>query len=230
MTVVIAGHSSAREFISLYLEDEPIYTSSAEESPGFLMEIVMEMSKRIDISLKVNFLPWKRAQEMTIHSSNAVIFPLTRTEAREPNYRWVCKVFDVPVMFINKKGSPLINSVEDAQQLRKFAVIAGTPQEEQVKKWGLDKYASVKGKDLYQLLAEDKLQAIYTARPEAAYAWKNLGYKETLQYGATLQTLSLWIAASKESDKIDSDQWIAALEEIKKTGFYDKTFEKYFGD
>ena len=96
--------AQAQPEITFYLEDEPIYTSSSTTSPGILMELVMEMSKYLDIKPDIQFYPWKRAQINTVKTPNAIIFPLTRTKKREEKYNWVCKLFDVPVMFINKRG------------------------------------------------------------------------------------------------------------------------------
>jgi len=219
----------ANDKISFFLEDEPIYTSNSKSSPGFLLEVVIEMSKKLKIEPEIEFLPWIRAQSMAKHTQNSVIFPLTRTESREPNYKWICKIFDVPVMFINKKGNPVINTVEEANQLRKIGVIWGTPQEEKLKQLGVKPVARMKGKMLFEVLAKNVVDAIFTARPEAVIAWKQGGYKEEIQYGSTLQTLPLWIAANKNSDKIISSQWDEALKKLKTSGFFNLKFEKYYG-
>ncbi len=52
----------AENDIVFYLEDEPVYCSDSKESPGFLLEIVLEMSKVLDIKPKLEFVPWNRAQ------------------------------------------------------------------------------------------------------------------------------------------------------------------------
>lgn len=218
----------AIESIVFYLEDEPIYTSADEQSPGFLLELTIEMSRVMAIKPEIQFLPWKRAQRKTINTSNAVIFPLTRTASRENNYRWVCKIFEVPVMFINKQGGPVINSIEDAKKIRGIGVILGTPQEEYLKQQGVG-YVAVSGADLYSGLAEGKYNFIYTAKPEAMLGWKKGGYLVSLQFGKPQQTLPLWIATNKESNLINDEQWIDALEKTKASGVFDALESKYFG-
>ena len=213
-----------------YLEDEPVYTSSSSKSPGFLMEVVMAMSQVMEIEPEIRFHPWKRAQMNAMETPNAFIFPLTRTKEREDKYHWVCKVFDVPVMFINKQGSKVINSLAQAKRLNDIGVILGTPQEAALAKIDPQKIVTVTAKNLVPMLAKGGVQAIYTARPEAVLAWKQGGYTGKLQYGATLQTLPLWIATSKTSDKADYAAWAAALEAVKRTGEFDRLFQQYFGD
>ena len=223
-----AGWVQAQEEITFYLEDEPIYTSSSKTSPGILMELVMEMSKHLDISPNVQFFPWKRAQNNAIKTPNAIIFPLTRTKSRESQYNWVCKLFDVPVMFINKRGRSVINSLEDARLLSKIASVIGSAQGERIKTYQLENVTQVKGSALYRLLNSGRVDAIYTAQPEAVYAWRQEKYQDKLQFGATQQVLPLWIASSKDSVNIDNKKWQAALEHIKKSGFFDQKFKEYF--
>ncbi len=227
LSLIIAGPALAAEDIVFYLEDEPIYTTNSQENSGFLIEVVMEMTKVMGLKPKVQFLPWKRAQLMTIATPNAVIFPLTRTPSREPNYRWICKVFDVPVMFINKQGKALIDSPKQARQIRGIGVILGTPQEEQLKAFGVP-YVTFSGKQLFPALADNRVAAIFTAQPEAVLGWRKAGYSDRLQFGKTLQVLPLWIATNKDSDKVRDDEWIRALNTIKESGFFNRMLKKYF--
>jgi len=217
----------AADSIVFYLEDEPIYTSSNLQSPGFLLELSTALMNIIGIKPKIKFLPWKRAQLTTTKTPNAVIFPLTRTSSREAHYQWVCKVFDVPVMFINKTGDPVINSIKDAKGIRGIGVISGTPQEEYLKQEGLS-YISVSGGKLYKKLAQGEFNAIYTAKPEALLAWKQGNYNNKLQFGEPLQTLPLWIAANKTSPLVDRKQWESALQATKNNGIFDRLKSKYF--
>jgi|GEM_PF-3548716 len=216
------------EKVVFYLEDEPIYTSSNSNSPGFLMEVVMEMTKYMRISPKIEFLPWKRAQLMTINTPNAVIFPLTRSQSREKSYRWLCKIFDVPVMFINKEGDAPINTIEQAKEIRGIGVIRGTPQEEFLIKSGVP-HITMTGKEIYSKLAANRIAAVFTAKPEAIFGWKKGNYKELLQFGNEFQTLPLWIATSKLSDQVITDKWNKALIQVKDSGFFDQMQVKYFG-
>ncbi len=232
LSTSLIGYASKgfAEEITFYLEDDGVYASRSTTDPGFLLEVVLRMSKDMGIKHKVMFLPWKRAQVMAINTPNSIIFPLTRTDERETQYRWVAPIFDVPVMFITKEGSPVINSVEDAKKLTKIAVLIGTPQENFIDEQGFTRVAKVNANKLFEALATNKVDAIYTAGPEAIIGWKNGGHGGKLQMGKTIQTLPLWIATSKKSTDIDIDKWKAALNQTMESGFFDKTFNKYYFD
>ncbi|WP_108652803.1 substrate-binding periplasmic protein [Dongshaea marina] len=214
--------------ITFYLEDEPIYTSSSTTHPGFLLELLREMTHLMGIQPQIKFLPWKRAQQMASNTPNGMIFPLTRTEKREDHYRWIVKIFDVPVMFINRQGRPVISSIEQARKVKKIGVITGTPQEDKLMRMGFLNIASVKGKYLYEFLARGRVDAIYTAGPEAVVGWRVTGYPGKLQFGEVIQTLPLWLAASKNSPLIDSKQWADALEKTKSSSRYSTIYDKYY--
>ncbi|MFE8071094.1 transporter substrate-binding domain-containing protein [Marinobacteraceae bacterium S3BR75-40.1] len=214
--------------VPVYLEDEPIYTSSNPDTPGFLMEIFQAMSSHLKIHTEVHFMPWNRAQAEASRTPNALIFPLARTEPRESLYLWLCQVFDVPVMFVTKKGQPVIDSFEQARSVRGIGVIIGTPQERMLEQQGVP-HVSFTGKELYQALADDHINALYTARPEAVFGWRRGGFEGDLQYGNTLQTLPLWIAAGKDSTWLNPRDWQAALNRVKESGFYQRKEQEYFG-
>lgn len=220
----------AESKIKFYLEDEPVYTTKDKNKPGFLLEIVNEMVLRMGIDPEIEFLPWKRAQHEAINKKNGVIFPLTRTKEREGKYKWICKVTDVPVMFVTKAGSNKIATLKEVKKLAKVGVISGTPQENDLLKKGFDNIASVPGDRVYDMLNIGNVDAIYAAWAEAIIAWRKNNYKTEVQGGETFLKLPLWIATGKDSPSIDIEKWERTLKELKKSGFYDKIFKKYYGD
>ncbi len=228
ISLFFLAKANSAEKVVFYLEDEPIYTSQNQDRPGFLMEVVNHMIKHLDIEPSIEFLPWLRAQSMAEKNTNAVIFPLSRTASREDKYKWLCKVYEVPVAFITKDGNQRINSVAQAIGVRGLGVIRGTPQEEFLSRHNID-HVSIEGKELYVRLEKDMFSAVYSGIPEAVSAWNSQGLKGSLRFGKTLQTLPLWIAASKDSIQLNADDWESALQKVKDSGQFNALVEKYFG-
>ncbi|RNC79032.1 amino acid ABC transporter substrate-binding protein [Piscirickettsiaceae bacterium NZ-RLO2] len=219
--------------------DDPVWASSNPEHPGFLLEIVLEMTKYLNLEPVKDFLPWRRAQFETITADDGVvIFPLARTEARENKYKWLCKLFDIPVAFITTEGGMLINSYEEAAVLKsnqRFGVLLGTPQERRLRymaeKKGIElNFAALKHKKMYKLLYNKRVPFIYGGIPEALAAWEVDGYSAStkLIWGKSLQVLPLWIATSKKSKRLKPEDWQRALAKVKASGFYDKTLQRHF--
>ena len=63
---------------------------------GLAGEILTQALKKSNITYKIIFLPWKRAQIDAVVNNNkkTFILPLTRNEEREKNYLWVSKLYD----------------------------------------------------------------------------------------------------------------------------------------
>ncbi len=215
--------------LHFYLEDEPIYTSRSPDQPGFLNEIVAALIDDLSIAAKAHYLPWKRAQMMAQKDPLGVIFPLARTASREPVYLWVCKIFDVPVMFISLEGDKVLNSYAEAALHRGIGVVRGTPQEEKLLEQNVP-HVALTGEELYQALHRRDVTAIFTASSEALYGWKTAGFEEKLQFGKILMTLPLWIAANKNSTHIEPLRWRKSLERLKGNGKYQKIFSHYFAN
>ncbi|WP_157497090.1 substrate-binding periplasmic protein [Hahella ganghwensis] len=217
----------AHDKIVFYLEDEPIYTSSNNQSPGFLNEVVAALIDDLKLAPEVHYLPWIRAQYMVQKDPLGIIFPLGRTKTREEQYQWLCKVFDIPIMFISIQGRPVINSFKEARDFRGIGVIQGTPQEERLSKLNIP-YVPLTGEELYSALETGYVTAIFTAQPEAVYGWKQLGNGKKLQFGEVLMTLPLWISASRQFELLAPKQWEEALDKLKASGKYEKLYQHYF--
>ena len=214
--------------ISFYLEDEPIYTSSDEKAPGFLNEVVSAIANDQGWETQRFYLPWSRAQFMVQKDPRGIIFPLARTETRENSYLWLCKVFDVPVMFVTLDGEEVLNSFDEAQSHRGIGVIQGTPQEERLLQLNIPA-VSLTGEEIYPALEKGLVTAIFTAQPEALYGWSQISSKRRLQFGETLMTLPLWIAANQKFNLMTAEAWEEALGKLKSSGRYQTIFKRYFG-
>jgi hypothetical protein len=212
--------------ITFFLEDEPVYTSSAFDNPGFMRELVTEMTQLMGITPTYRFEPWKRAQALAIRTPNAIIFPLARTPEREPHYRWLCPIIEIPMSFTTTVAPP-IDTVSEARALGHIGVIIGTPHEDFLRQNDITLLAFT-AETLYPALAGGRIKSIYTARPEAVYSWKHGGYPGKLIFGATQQTLTLWIAASREGQLIDAQAWTDSLEKIKRNGHFERIRKAYF--
>lgn len=237
IVLAFSSYVKGEELIVFKIGDDSIYSSSNPNESRFLLEIVKETTKYLDKKVVVEFLPWRRVQLETIRSKNVVIFPLARTTERESKYKWLCKLFDIPIAFITKEDGPIIDSFKQASQLTKVGVPTGTPQEEQIKyiskKESINiQYASIDNQSIYDWLATSESNtAIYGGVPEAFTLWEQKGFSNqfgSLQHGKTLQTLSLWVATGHDSIGINSEDWKKAFNKVKASGFYSKVISKHF--
>lgn len=226
--ILWGSYSAASEPVPAFLEDEPVYTASDPDQPGVLLPLVEEAARELDLLITPNFLPWKKAQWQVRLTPNGLIFPLARTSDREEFYRWICPILDVPLNFITRHANQVIDSYEEAREVKAIGVIHGSPQETQLIEAGIPVRA-MPAQDLYLALNRGEIQHMYGARPEAVYGWEHTGGSGDLYFSKPLSSLTLWLAASKDSPAIDAEQWCAALKRVKSRPPHAGVLERYFG-
>lgn len=67
----------------------PLNYEEAGEAQGFSTELLRALALRAGLSLEIQVLPWPRAVAMAASDRKSVLYTLTRTAAREDQYRWV---------------------------------------------------------------------------------------------------------------------------------------------
>ena len=109
------------------------------ENPGGLLEIrdekiigaypsfFHEASTRSGVSIDYRIVPWVRAVKETEQSDSLMLFPFTRTAARENRFTWITPLKEDPICFAS--GEAQINSLEEARKLKRVMVWRGTSQQ-----------------------------------------------------------------------------------------------------
>lgn len=94
---------------------DPFQVMQKGKLKGSNVEFVRSVFARADIALpRIDIFPWPRAYQTAQQSGNRFIFPMVRTQQREPKFKWVGKIalsFYLYGMKNNQKAE--INSLED---------------------------------------------------------------------------------------------------------------------
>ena len=214
--------------ITAYTGELPPYTISADApNPGISHELLTEMAKRAGVDLKIEYLPWKRAQVTVQKTPNALLFTATRTQKREPLYGWVVEMAAPSEVFVTTSAS--VDSFEAGAALDRVAVMGGTPRERRLDENGLANAQHTKDTaTAARLLEHDRVDAWYTLDQRAAYVFKSEGFDPaSLVFGAPQRTTSNWLASNLEFDPEIAAKLAAALEEMRADGTYDAVLAKY---
>lgn len=208
----------------------PPYTISADaDLPGIGHELVQEISKRSGVAINIEYMPWKRAQSQAQETPNTLVFGLTRTAAREPNYMWVTLLVESSDVFVTTSES--VDSYEAAKALSTIAVMGGTPREKSLAKNDITNVEIVPKEELgARMLDGGRVDSWYTLDHRASYIWKQEGNDLSgLVLGKPVKTQEIWLAANKEMPDEDIEKIRAAMEDIRSDGTYDAIFKKYVG-
>jgi polar amino acid transport system substrate-binding protein len=125
MTLIILGtlfsinSTAAREITLGYVEFPPYEYCENGNPVGIQVGIVKELCKRAGISIKLQFMPFKRALEDTKRGRIDGLFNFYKIKERLPFFDYTNPVIENPLVFFVKKDSQLTyNSLEDLKGLK----------------------------------------------------------------------------------------------------------------
>lgn len=195
---------------------------SIEQGPrsGFVREIIVEIAKRIGTEVPIIYgKSWPQSQEDAKTRPDTLIFPLARTSAREPHYQWVQKILDMDVAFATAPGKPRIETEAAARALKGIGVRDGSPMVKDLQGRGFTNLVIVKSSaENASALHEGRIDAWYAPAPEVAFNWLELKLPGAPVFGLKLESVPLYIAASKDTPGIDLEKWRAAYTAMEKDG------------
>jgi polar amino acid transport system substrate-binding protein len=197
----------------------PPFSIENGQRPGFVREIAAEMAKRIGVDLPVTYKHWPAAQEEAKTRPDTLIYPLARTAAREPHYQWIEKVIDMDVGFATAPSRPRVENDAAARALKAVGVREGSPMVKDLKDRGYTNLVILKSSaDNVRALEAGTIDAWYAPVPEILFNWDELKLAGTPQIGLKLDSVPLYIAASRNAPGIAVDKWRQAFAELDKDG------------
>jgi polar amino acid transport system substrate-binding protein len=232
--LLIAGTAypgAAQETIKAYTADLPPWTNEGNKAkPGFALEVMREMAKRSGLKIEIEMTAWRRAQEDMKTTPNTMGFHLFRTPDREASYAWHFSILESQVAFVSTRTP--VNSMEEAKRLSRVVVIAGTPQETEMKKAGASNVEIVdKVEAAIRMLESGRVDAFYTIAQRASYAWSEAGFPlNKLVIGKPQRVDELFVASNKQMPTGSMAKLKAAFESMKSDGTHAAIAKKYFGE
>ena len=232
-TIVLGAAASAlgQDAIKVYTADLPPWTNVGNKAkPGFAYEVMVEMTKRSGLKVEFETVAWRRAQEEVKSRPNTMVFHLFRTPDREQHYTWHFSILDSNVVFVSTRKA--VNSVEEAKALARVVVLAGTPQESDMKHAGARNVEVVdQVESAIRMLERDRVDAFFTIAERAIYAWSEAKFpRDKLLIGKPLRVDPLFIASNRQMPEGSMAKLKSAFDGMKSDGTYTAILKKYFGD
>jgi polar amino acid transport system substrate-binding protein len=175
----------------------------ASDGRGIMTDVVMEALKRAGLSGKLEFPPWKRAQEQVIAGKDILITALSRTPEREEKYTWIFPVFKYDRSFTTL--GKIYNSFAEAREsIKRVAVTIGSAQHDILLREGFlpsQIYAiSIERQNIIPtMLLKDRVDAWFAVTVEAKYAIKGEAEASRFVVGPPIGTSTeQFVACSKD--------------------------------
>ncbi len=237
IALLLASLPSRAEVLKFYAEDLPPYhyVDSEGKTTGALVEIVEALSKKAKINADIRLLPFARGYQLMLSNTNAFMFSLIRTKAREPHMQWVGKIYHSDAYLVGLKGREELQ-VKDLEAAKKFVVgtIRGYHSERFLKDAGFsldhNLSLSVNYHLMWQMLFRRRIDYVLTNTVSLDTELTSLGLdtNEVDKYLAVKHFPSeLFIVTHLATKKVVVDKIANALAAIKQDGEYQRIIDKW---
>jgi len=177
---------------------------------------------------------WSRAYSMAEKRKNHMVFGTTRTEKREPLFKWVGPITTTTIGIIAPKNKDIvIDKVSDLNQFRIGTVLKDIGEQILLES-GIEKkqLSAVSGKNAIDLsfkkMENDRIDLFAYEVNVAIYDAKLKGHNEDdFEVIYTLKEGELYYAFNNATDDRIIAQWQDALDTLKENGLYKKIIERY---
>ncbi|WP_417067529.1 substrate-binding periplasmic protein [Niveibacterium terrae] len=226
---VVQAEPPATPWRVLATELPPLALEKGSDAPGALIELVREMAHRSGQDIRVEYLPWTRAQAMTQSGTHTLILPLTRTPERETRYRWLVPLYTRHIVFfvLGSRGADSL-SVESLRK-RRIGVLRSTPGLGQLRERGFTQILEIESNDkMARMLKLGMLDALYGDERINRYSLQKNGLGAAgLKVFPPQQTDVLWLGGSKDISDAEIALWQDALAQIRRDKTLDRILGKY---
>jgi polar amino acid transport system substrate-binding protein len=227
-TVSWAAAAEPAPFRLVVGELPPFATEKGDAAPGSLVEITLELARRVGEKPTVDFYPWQRALVMTTGMSRMATLPLTRTPEREPRYRWLAQLYRQDFVFVAPHGAFDLRHPETLKT-RRIAVLRGSPHVKVLTEAGYQNvFECATVSECTRMVTSSLADATYGGEVIHRSTVNQAGNKAAnFDFSAPFRSGEIWLAGSLDFTDADIAQWEAAMKSMRNDGSCARILRKY---
>lgn len=191
--------------------DPPLRFVSVDEAPanyydenneftGYVVGIVKQLQKQLNIDSEIEVMPEARAMVTLNNNPNIVIFSISRTKQREQNYHWLGHVISKRWLLYSRADyADDVTSLQQIMDNKVIGTIRGDIREKWLKDQNTNLVVSIPDyESAIKMLMYGRIDFLLFESFGVYSALKNLGYKNNAVKGQFVVTESdVYIAMSK---------------------------------
>lgn len=219
--------------LQILTEEDPPYSLTGKDGKptGFGVEINNEIQKRMHGKIfPVSIQPWARVYKTVESEKNVVAFTMSRTKERENLFQWVGPIVENDWVFVAKKDRKLkLSNLEDAKKLGSIG---------SVRDYAWTNYLAAQGFKNLDIVTERKQNPQKAdAKRIDAFVSADSSYKSEIsevglnpddyEIVMTINSVQMYIAHSKGTDKKIVESWQSAFDGMKADGTYAAILKKW---
>jgi len=212
-----------------YTFQVPPATVAEEPGPGqgLVHEAVIEMARRLNTSVAIEYMDWDGAQRLALGQPNIGILSITRTPEREDHYQWCCRIVTDDLILVGGQGVD-VSGLEKVKE-RPIGVLYHSGAEALVRSLGFSRVHTSPEEWLNATkMKERRIDAWLAPRLMVIHAYKEIGADaSTLNFGQIVRPSEIYLAFSKGTPEGEVRRWADALKSIQDDGTLDRILAGY---
>ena len=202
---------------------------------GFSVELLRLMATEVGLPLDIEVRPWQRAVQAIPQTPNSLLFSLTRTPEREPQYQWIGPISPRRIL-VYRLASRNDIQLHSLQQLRglKLGIVRDSAAAKQLLAEGLRpeediEWARDDATNIRKLLA-GRMELLVMLDWAAAWHLRQMQLPYTTLTPVIPQDVgkAYWYGMPADTDPALVRRLQAALDKLKRDGRYEQLRQRYF--
>jgi polar amino acid transport system substrate-binding protein len=194
---------------------------------GSIHDTVVEMAHRLGHPGVVEYMPWARAQDLTMRGDGYAILALTRSPEREPHYIWAVRILVDDLILV--AGNGVDASALDKIKNRPIGVLLRSGAEAFVREQGFTRVEPQPEEWLNaRRMRAREIDAWLAPRSMVIWAYREIGGDaSTLNIPLIVRASELYLAMSRTVPEAEVARWQKAFAELQADGTYDRIMARY---
>jgi polar amino acid transport system substrate-binding protein len=194
---------------------------------GLVHEAVIEMAKRLNTAIVIEYMDWDGAQRLALSEPNIGILSITRTPEREEHYEWCCRIVTDDLILVGGQGVD-VSGLEKVRD-RPIGVLFHSGAEALVRSLGFTRIHASPEEWLNATYMKDRrIDAWLAPRLMVIHAYKEIGADaSTLNFGQIVRPSEIYLAFSKGTPQTEVARWAGALKSMQDDGTLDTILARY---
>jgi len=190
---------------------------------GQSTEVVQEILRRLEQTGTIELLPWEEGYDLTLKTSNVVLFPTARTAERKDLFQWVGPIASFDSVFYAKNGSGIV--IQSLDAAKKTGTIGAVTEDVRYQYLVENNVTNLVGYEsdevCVQKLMDGEIDLWLGSSSNYGDLARSAGYtSRDIEAVYSLRTIDTFIAFSQGTSESVVATWQDALDAIKEDGTF----------
>ena len=223
---------SAKSDVRLITESFPPFNFAGKDgtAKGRSTAVVRGILARLGQSADIEILPWADGYNLALNTKNVALFSTARTLLRDPLFKWVGPIGSFEkALYVAANSTLAINSLDAARRAGSICVVKDDTRQQMLTERGFANLAlSASDEKCITDLVAGKTDIWFGSTDSEPFSAYLAGVDPaSMRMAYIVESNEIFIAFSNSTPDATVQAWQAALDNMKRDGFYDALQGQY---